>query len=92
MMRWIAACMVAAAALAAQAQPAAAPPQLKVFRYAFPIAETGFDPATISDLYSRIVTDLAYSSLIVYRRSPFWLDWWQYVDIDVEAQKKMAKR
>ena len=32
---------------------AAAP---KVLRYAFPIAETGFDPAQISDLYSRVVT------------------------------------
>jgi ABC-type transport system substrate-binding protein len=28
----------------------------KVLRYAFPIAETGFDPAQISDLYSRVVT------------------------------------
>lgn len=27
----------------------------KVLRYAFPIAETGFDPAQISDLYSRTV-------------------------------------
>ena len=32
--------------------PAAAP---KVLRYAFPIAETGFDPAQISDAYSRII-------------------------------------
>ena len=44
--------LVAAAALTAQAGPAeTAPP--KVFRYAFLIAETGFDPAQISDLYSR---------------------------------------
>ena len=28
----------------------------KVLRYAFPIAETGFDPAQVSDLYSRVVT------------------------------------
>jgi ABC-type transport system substrate-binding protein len=28
----------------------------KVLRYAFEIAETGFDPAQLSDLYSRIVT------------------------------------
>jgi ABC-type transport system substrate-binding protein len=28
---------------------------LKVLRYAFPIAETGFDPAQITDLYSRTV-------------------------------------
>ncbi|MBS0441080.1 MAG: bicyclomycin resistance protein, partial [Proteobacteria bacterium] len=27
----------------------------RVLRYAFPIAETGFDPAQISDLYSRTV-------------------------------------
>jgi ABC-type transport system substrate-binding protein len=27
----------------------------KVFRYAFRVAETGFDPAQISDLYSRVV-------------------------------------
>jgi ABC-type transport system substrate-binding protein len=28
----------------------------RVLRYAFPTAETGFDPAQISDIYSRIVT------------------------------------
>jgi len=37
----------------AQATPAAQP--LKVLRYAFLIAETSFDPAQISDLYSRTV-------------------------------------
>ena len=30
----------------------------------------------------RIVTDLAYPWLVGYRRPVFWLDWWQYVDID----------
>jgi ABC-type transport system substrate-binding protein len=40
----------------------------------------------------RILTDMAYSSLVGYRRPPFSLDWWQYVDIDVEAQKRIAKR
>jgi ABC-type transport system substrate-binding protein len=40
---------------AAQAQPAAAGDAPRVLRYAFPIAETGFDPAQISDLYSRTV-------------------------------------
>ena len=35
------------------AQAAAAEP--KVLRYAFRVAETGFDPAQISDLYSRVV-------------------------------------
>ena len=44
----LAACLVlAAGAAGAQAQPA------KVLRYAFPIAETCFDPAYITDLYSR---------------------------------------
>ena len=38
------------------AQAAGASPGQKVLRYAFPIAETGFDPAQISDLYSRVVT------------------------------------
>ncbi len=35
------------------AAPTGAP---KVLRFAFPIAETGFDPAQISDLYSRTIT------------------------------------
>ena len=37
------------------AQPAARSMQ-KVLRYAFPVAETGFDPAQLSDLYSRTIT------------------------------------
>ena len=32
-----------------------APAASKTLRYAFPIAETGFDPAQITDLYSRTV-------------------------------------
>jgi len=54
---------------AAQAQaPASAPvaKQQKVLRYAFPIAETGFDPARIVDLYSRIVTSHIFESLYTY--------------------------
>ncbi|QPF76835.1 bicyclomycin resistance protein [Roseateles sp. DAIF2] len=47
---------------AAPAQPA----EPKVFRYAFLIAETGFDPAQISDLYSRIVTDHIFEGLYKY--------------------------
>ena len=50
--------LVASAALLiapAQAQTPAAAPAQKVLRYAFPVAETGFDPAQISDLYSRTV-------------------------------------
>jgi ABC-type transport system substrate-binding protein len=40
------------AALAAAPAGAAAADPAKVFRYAFPIAETGFDPVVLSDLYS----------------------------------------
>jgi ABC-type transport system substrate-binding protein len=36
----------------------------------------------------RIYTDLAWPWLIGYRRPPYWLAWWQYVDIDAEQQAK----
>jgi ABC-type transport system substrate-binding protein len=45
-----------ALAIAALAAAPAASAQHKVLRYAFPVAETGFDPAQISDLYSRTIT------------------------------------
>ena len=38
----------------------------KVFRYAFPIAETGFDPAQISDAYSRRVVTAILESLLQF--------------------------
>jgi ABC-type transport system substrate-binding protein len=38
----------------------------KVFRYAFPAAETGFDPAKVSDLYSRTVTAHIFEGLYGY--------------------------
>jgi len=38
----------------------------------------------------RIVTDLSYSSLSGYRRAPFWIDWWQYVDVGSEAEAKAS--
>ena len=38
----------------------------KVFRMAFQIAETGFDPARISDIYSRIVTGHIFEALYGY--------------------------
>ena len=58
MLRRILACVLLSAlsesqiALAETAGQTATP---KVLRYAFPVAETGFDPAQVSDLYSRIV-------------------------------------
>ena len=38
----------------------------------------------------RIITDMSYSSVVGYRRPPFSVDWWQYVDIDHSAQGKSA--
>jgi ABC-type transport system substrate-binding protein len=45
----------AAGALPAAAQASAAGSAQKVLRYAFRVAETGFDPAQVNDLYSRTV-------------------------------------
>jgi ABC-type transport system substrate-binding protein len=39
---------------------------LRVLRYAFPAAETGFDPAQINDLYSRTVTAHIFDGLYKY--------------------------
>ncbi|MGZ5250804.1 MAG: ABC transporter substrate-binding protein, partial [Caldimonas sp.] len=38
----------------------------------------------------RIITDMSYPWLAGYRRPPFWLDWWQYVDVDAAAQQRRA--
>jgi len=54
----------AASAAADEAAPAAA--HKRVLRYAFSVAETGFDPARISDLYSRIVTAHIFEGLYAY--------------------------
>jgi ABC-type transport system substrate-binding protein len=66
MKRLLALFIVAALAGAALAQaPASAPtpePQRKVLRVAFKVAETGFDPAKINDLYSRTVTPHIFES------------------------------
>jgi ABC-type oligopeptide transport system substrate-binding subunit len=47
------------------AQPGTSAPQ-KVLRYAFPIAETGMDPAQLTDLYSRILTAHLFDGLYEY--------------------------
>jgi len=41
-------------------------PAARVLRYAFPVAETGFDPAQISDTYSRTVTAHLFESLYAF--------------------------
>ena len=48
---------------AADAPASAAP---KTLRYAFRVAETGFDPAKISDLYSRIITSHIFEAMFHY--------------------------
>ncbi len=53
-----------AGAASAPATSAAATP--RVLRYAFRVAETGFDPARISDLYSRTITPHIFDSLYFY--------------------------
>ena len=51
----------------ASAQPTnSAPTREKVFRYAFQIAETGFDPVQISDVYSKTVAANIFESLYEY--------------------------
>jgi ABC-type transport system substrate-binding protein len=57
---------VAATALAAVAAPAMAADPAKVFRTAFPAAETGFDPVRVSDLYSNTVNEVIFERLLSY--------------------------
>ncbi len=56
----------ALAALATSAWAAALPSPRKTLRYAFRVAETGFDPARISDLYSRTVTPHIFEAPYLY--------------------------
>ncbi len=58
-------CVAMNAIAAAPAAPTQKPPE-KVLRYAFPIAETGMDPAQLSDLYSRILTANVFEALYGY--------------------------
>ena len=62
--RWVA--FAACTALLALAATSAQPAEPKVLRYAFPAAETGFDPARINDLYSRIITAHIFEGLYTY--------------------------
>lgn len=62
--RWIG---VAALVVGVASSPLAqAAPTEKVLRYAFEIAETGFDPAQISDYYSRTATENIFDALYRY--------------------------
>ena len=78
--------LLAAAATGLQ-EPAAAQAGRRVFRWAFNAAETGFDPAQVSDLYSNYVI----SNIIEPHEYPMFEKWqddpvvrrwnlWSYVD------------
>ena len=55
------------AAIVACVLPASAPAMAEnVLRYAFPVAETGFDPVQINDLYSSIVLSHIYDPPLTY--------------------------
>ena len=56
---------IAAALLAAATQASAADPS-KVYRIVFPVAETSFDPARVSDLYSNTVNEVIFERLLTY--------------------------
>ena len=58
-------CLALGATAPAAAQSTPNTPE-KVLRYAFPIAETGMDPAQLSDLYSRILTANIFDALYGY--------------------------
>jgi ABC-type transport system substrate-binding protein len=49
-----------------RALPDAQTQALRVLRYAFPIAETGFDPAQITDIYSRTVAGAIFEGVLEY--------------------------
>ena len=55
-----------AAAFIAAGVPARAAESGKVFRYAFEVAETGFDPAELSDLYSSTVVANIFDTPLAY--------------------------
>jgi ABC-type oligopeptide transport system substrate-binding subunit len=57
--------LIVALALAASFDARAADPD-KVLHVALPIAETGFDPAAVNDLYSQYVNRAMFDTLYVY--------------------------
>jgi ABC-type transport system substrate-binding protein len=63
--RWLAVTLGAAALPAGGAGPSV-DATAKVLRVIFPAAETGFDPAQISDIYSRTVTPHIFEALLGY--------------------------
>src|SRR5574337_744110 len=62
----LATCLVATLVIGLVVAPAQAADPAKVLRIAFPVAETGFDPAKVSDLYSSIVIEAIFERLYTY--------------------------
>ena len=62
----VAAALLGIAGAGVPAAIAGAAPGTKTLRYAFEVAETGFDPARLTDLYSRIVTGHIFDALYRY--------------------------
>jgi len=60
--RWLAGAVMAISMVGATQ----AAPEAKVLRYAFLIAETGFDPAQISDLYSSVIATHIFDAPYTY--------------------------
>ena len=46
--------------------PVSSPDGKKIVRLAFPVAESGFDPQTVPDLYSAIVVDSIFDTVLTY--------------------------
>jgi len=62
----LAAALAGPVAVAQGSTAAIAAAPKKVYRYSFRVAETGFDPAQISDIYSRTVTPHIFEALYQY--------------------------
>jgi ABC-type transport system substrate-binding protein len=58
--------VVIACTMAPPSRAADAPSSPGVLRYAFPIAETGFDPQQLSDLYSNFIISNMFETLLTY--------------------------
>jgi oligopeptide transport system substrate-binding protein len=55
-----------AAVLVLSGAPASAADLAKTLRVAFPVAETGFDPAPVGDIYSQYVNRAIFDALYKY--------------------------
>ena len=53
-------------ALALTALSAGAADPAKVIRHVFPVAESGFDPAGVQDLYSATIEQMLFETLLTY--------------------------